>query len=118
MKRFLETIKVLSDKEFQERIWLKGLGPECCDFDEVICDFFDDSEGIFPKYRKYGISEKQYQILLKFYKLLERYCDYTSEEGIVEAEIILKDPKWHEIQEFAKKVLKAFEDFDFSEKKE
>ena len=35
LNRFLETISIISDKNFQKRIWIKGLGPECSDFVNV-----------------------------------------------------------------------------------
>ena len=45
----LETIKDISDKEYQRRVWIEGRGPECHDFDEAVCDFFGDGD---PPYRK------------------------------------------------------------------
>lgn len=120
LKNLIKIVSNIADAKYQERVWLEGIGPGCDDFDETMCSFFDDynAEEVLQNYKNYGLSKKQYQVFLKFYEMLDEYGDYSSEEGIVEAEIILKDPKWHKIQEFAKKVLKVFEDFDFSEKKE
>ncbi len=106
LNRFLETISIISDKNFQERIWIKGLGPECSDFDETICDFFDNGEDIMPNHNKYNISNCQYQILLILYKRIREFSDNTP-EGL-EDKIIISNPEWYKIREIAKEVLEAF----------
>jgi len=107
LRRFLETIAEISDKNFQERIWIKGIGPECSSFEEAICDFFDDGEPILKNYKEFGITDKQYEEVIQLRNELEKYCDKTPE--IVYEEEILADPEWYKIQEMAKKVLEAFD---------
>ena len=41
LNEFLINISHISNKEYQRRIWIKGEGPECGDFDEAICPFSD-----------------------------------------------------------------------------
>ena len=107
LKRFLETIFEISDKDFQERIWIKGLGPECSSFEEAICDFFDDLEPIFKNYKEFEITDAQYEKVIQLRDELQKYCDKVPE--IVNEEEILSDPAWDKIIEEAKEVLKTFD---------
>ena len=49
----LETIKDISDKEYQKRVWIRGEGPEVDDFDEAVCDFFGDGDPIIENYKDF-----------------------------------------------------------------
>lgn len=103
---FFDTIVEFSDKDFQEKIWIKGLGPECSSFEEAICHFFDEGEGIFKSYKDYGISDKNYRLLLELSKKLRAFLNKIPIQP--DPHDILIDPKWHEIQKLAKKVLITF----------
>lgn len=46
LKSFLENLDRISNKEYQKRIWIEGRAPECDDFDEPVCNFFQDGNGI------------------------------------------------------------------------
>ena len=46
LESFLETVNGISNKEYQKRIWIRGEGPECDDFTETTCHFFEDSDNI------------------------------------------------------------------------
>ena len=35
LQQFLTLISDISDKEFQMRVWIKAIGPECIDFDPM-----------------------------------------------------------------------------------
>ena len=39
----LESLEELADIQFQERVWVKGKGPEVSSLEEAICGLFDDS---------------------------------------------------------------------------
>ena len=39
----LDNLQYLSDADFQERVWVKGLGPEVSSFTEAVCGLYDDS---------------------------------------------------------------------------
>jgi hypothetical protein len=106
LKTFLDTIFEISDLEFQDRIWIKGLGPECSSFDEAICHFFDDGESIFNNYKSFKITTVQYQKILCLKNKLRNFCD-ANPIRIHEEEIIF-DPEWIEIRKIAADVLKAF----------
>lgn len=107
LKSFLSTIQILSDPDYQERVWVKGIGPECCSFEETICNYFDYSEGVIEDYKLFGLSDFQRNAIKEFSEKLQNFCDIIP-EIVDENTEILPNPKWHEIQQAAKKVLKIF----------
>ena len=102
---FLETIECISNKEYQMRVWVRGEGPECDDFTETVCCFFDHEEFILRDYKKYGITESQYLILKKFRDEFEYFVDEFHTE--IEEEFI-DTPEWARIMSLAKEVLEVF----------
>jgi len=103
----LENIEGISDKEYQRRVWIRGEGPECYDFDEAVCDFFDDGDPVIENYKDFGITESQYYILKKFRDEFEAFCD-RPELKYYHPLLFIDTPEWEEITEMAKEVLKAF----------
>lgn len=103
MATFLRILDNIANKEYQKRVWIRGEGPECDDFTETICHFFDDGDPIFENYRSYGISEDQYQLLVKFKDAFEAFTD----DHDLPQEFI-NTPEWETIVMMAKDVLKAF----------
>lgn len=108
LKRFLETIEVISNSDYQYRIWVKGLGPEVNSYADTICDFFDDLEAIEEYKSKLGISDKQYQLIIQLRDALEIFSDEVPGMADPEKEI-LPNPEWNKIQKLAKEVLEAFD---------
>ena len=106
---FIQNIDCLSDENYQERVWVRAEGPECDDIDDAVCDFFDDGNPILEKYKEYGITENQYKLLMKLYSKLRVFTDtfgvYSSAKS---TEQLIKLPKWREIMEISKKVIKIF----------
>ena len=39
----VEGLRDLADRSFQERVWIRGEGPEVPDFVELVCQIFDDT---------------------------------------------------------------------------
>ncbi|MES2344396.1 MAG: hypothetical protein V4494_00455 [Chlamydiota bacterium] len=102
----LKTIESISNKKYQKKIWILAEGPECDDFDETVCCFFEDADFIMKKYKDYEISEEQYQLLKKFYEEFETFAD-SDEREYLEKDFI-DTPEWTHITEMAKNVLKVF----------
>jgi hypothetical protein len=102
-KEFLKLIFFISDKDFQKRVWIKGIGPERIDYDETIEFFFADVAQIIHNYEEYGINENQYQLLKEFYHLLDDFSD----KNYIPFEFI-DTPEWQHVVDEAKKVLEAF----------
>lgn len=105
LKSLLQFVDRIADRNYQKRVWERVEGPECDDFDETMVYFFDESEPILRDYKKFGISDSQHQLLLKMRDALDVFSD---EMMYLPAEKIIYDPRWGEIQDMAKDVLKAF----------
>jgi hypothetical protein len=103
LNEHLRNIYHISDKEYQRRVWIQGKGPECDDFDETCCHFFDDGDPMLEHYKDFSITDNQYQILKRFRDRFRSFSDdnYWPPEFIDTSE-------WNEITEMAKAVLKAF----------
>jgi hypothetical protein len=102
LNSFLETIKSISDVEYQRRAWIQG-EPPGTDFDETINNYFLEAEGILEHYKDFWITDSQYQILKKFRDKFEVFAnDNHFPHKFIDT------PKWNEITEMAKEVLKAF----------
>lgn len=103
----LEIIAGISDKEYQKRVWIRGEGPEVDDFDETVCNFFQDGNGIIQNYKDFGLTDQQYQLLVKFRDEFDAFCRGPALEHYLPQEFI-DTPEWIRIMDLAKDVLKAF----------
>lgn len=108
LESFIENIAGISDEKYQERVWVRSEGSECDDIEDAVCDFFDE-DYILEKYKDFGITENQYELLMILYKKLRIFTDtfgvYSPEKS---TEKLIQLPQWQEIRETAKKVLEAF----------
>jgi len=103
---FLETIESISDIEYQKRVWIRGEGPECDDFDETACFFLEDSDPILENYKDFNITDSQYSLLKKLADAFENFSDTIGEDYLPQD--FLSFPEWEKIVEMAKEVLQAF----------
>jgi len=103
METFIRIVSHISDKDYQKRIWIKGEGPEVDDFDETVCHFFQEGDGIIEKYKDFGLTEHQYQLLKKFRYQFKAFSD----ENDLPEEFI-DTTEWKGIMDMAKDVFKAF----------
>ncbi len=105
IEAFMNNVKYISDKEYQRRAWIKGEGPKATSFDETVCNFFQDGDGIIDKYQEFELTESQYEILKDFRDQFDAFSsnNYWPPEFI-------DTPEWDRIVEMAKNVLKAFKD--------
>ncbi len=103
LTQFLRDISHITDKEYQKRVWIRGEGPECDDFEETCCHFFDDRDPLLEQYKDFNITERQYTILKKFRDEFEVFSDENNwpEEFIDTLE-------WAQIMKMAKEVLEVF----------
>ncbi len=106
LNEFLNNISGISDKEYQKRVWIRGEGPECDDFTETVCHFFDDGDPILKKYKEFNISEDQYHLLSKFRDDFDAFVTGPT-LGYLPEEFI-DTPEWKKIMKMAEEVLKAF----------
>ena len=99
----LDNIYWISDKAYQERVWIKGIGPECNSFDDVVCDFFGDGDPMIASYKDFGITDTQYKILKKFRDRFRAFADDNDWP-----EQFIETTEWAEVREMAQEVLEAF----------
>ena|SRR3970040_422076 len=114
LDRFLDQIiEPLGNPEYQERIWVRGEGPEIGSYDEDTMNFNEDCEKILEKPEDFeGIDEENIKLLQILYDMIaafDEHSTYLTSEYTTRAEhkLILSDPKWHEIQNFAKLVYRT-----------
>ncbi|QVL57320.1 MAG: hypothetical protein KFB93_08045 [Simkaniaceae bacterium] len=109
-KVFIEGyIRPLSDKKFQEDVWINGQWEKWATFDEIFMNFCDYCEPIIDNPQKYNLDTTQIQAIKKLYQLFEAYDDNNSEViSLEDYKRLLKDPKWREIQAQAKKIKEMF----------
>ena len=103
----LEVVKGISDLNYQIRVWIQGVGPECDDFDETVNNFVDFEECIKERYKEYEMTVKQRDIYIKFRDLFREFADDNDFVLDFDAE------KWQIIMDLAKEVLKAFDDHPY-----
>src|SRR3990167_1515672 len=92
LNQHLRTIYGISNKEYQNRVWIRGEGPEC--------DVFDDGDPILEYYQDFSISASQYQILKNFRDKFRMFSDNNNWPHK-----FIDTPEWNEITEMAKEVL-------------
>jgi hypothetical protein len=107
LEHLLGTIRDISDKEYQRRVWIRGIGPEVDDFDETVCCFFDMGDPVLRHYKKLEITESQYRMINKFRDQFEKFRKFRSHHHLIPIEFI-DTPEWDEVVSMAKEVLKAF----------
>lgn len=105
LESHLETIQGLSSREYQQRVWVRGEGPECDDYTETICHFFDDGDPIINDYKSYNITENQLSSLLKLRQMLN---EFNSKIRFRLGPNFLDSQEWRNIIVQAKEVLAAF----------
>jgi hypothetical protein len=103
VEEFLQNLYRISNKEYQKRVWIDGIGPECHDFDEAVNDFFGDAKPILENYQDYGLSPTQHQLLKKFHDEFSIFADKNNFP-----EEFIESPEWTKIMDLAREVLKAF----------
>ena len=103
LKLLLETIECVASREYQERVWMRGEGPEVADYDEVVCLFFGDVDGILNNREEFPMTEAQYK-LLKYFR--DEFCFFVDEND--EPQDFIDTPEWARIMQLAQGVLKAF----------
>lgn len=106
----LDDVYHVSDKEYQEKVWIRGEGTEVNDFGETVCNFFEDTDPLLENYKEFGLTESQYSILKKFRDQFEWFVDefrFFSDENYLPDDFI-ETPEWEKIMQLAKQILKEF----------
>ena len=105
MQTYIKIISHVADREYQNRIWIRAVGPDCEDYDEFINYFFSESESIIKGYKNFGITDAQCLLLAKFIKEIENF-DRSDRDRLPEQ--FLRSAAWKKIMGIANDILKAF----------
>jgi hypothetical protein len=98
LDRIIDDLKELRDIEFQERVWLRGEGPEVSDPVDATTRLFGDTllaARLEANRADAVISEQADSVLLKLNRLLDELAPYTH------AEELLSTPSWGRVRELA-----------------
>lgn len=97
-------IWTISDKSYQRRIWIMGLGPECDSYDEVSNDFSLTGDAIIEECNEFEITPVQLNTLMRFRDIFSTFPrKYDLPEEFIDS------PEWESVVMMAKEVLKAFD---------
>lgn len=111
LKKTAEVLREFSSREFQERVWLKGLGPEVSSYEEAMCRLFDDigfSRLIDVEWRQVGLRESQVSALRDFRDKLLRFDKDIPE--IPRPGDVLNRSSWENIRASAQRATDALTD--------
>jgi len=111
LKKTAEVLKEFSSREFQERVWLKGLGPEVSSYEEAICRLFDDlgfSRLIDVEWRQANLREDQVLALRSFRDKLLKFDEDISE--IPKPSDVLDRPSWEDVRASAQQAAAVLAD--------
>lgn len=106
--QLIRTTWVISNKDYQERFWVRRELPMRGDtFSESTMTFEDAAEGILDPYVSIQMTKKQRAMLTQLFHLVEDYkndrdtpCSRYGEKD----EEIVNDPRWDKIRNYAKEV--------------
>lgn len=109
LANILSAIRDLADADYQERVWVRGEGPEVDSSTEAVCRLWDDYD--LPGFlsdgrRKHWLSNEQLAALRAFEAALGGYLACDGDQGDDAARIA--SPEWQELRERARSTLAAF----------
>jgi hypothetical protein len=108
LRRIIEATRDLADEGYQERVWVRGEGPEVDSSTEAVCRLVDDYDlaGFVAEAAKNAwVSKEQIAALRRLDAALARYA--TSGEDADDATRI-ESPGWRNIRKLALTTLEAF----------
>lgn len=106
IQSILTTISHAADKNYQQRVWINAEGPECEDFDDFVDIILHENGALIEKYKNFGLSKNQYEILSSFQNAL---LAFSNGKGLkLLPEEFINSSEWNEIVEIAQNVLRAF----------
>lgn len=104
----IDCIEEFADREFQQRVWIEGRGPEVSSYNEAICGVFDDhmiEDFARDRGAGCGLSHEQTEALRLFARELDAF-----NPGVPESEddrAIVMRPGFEEIVELASRTVAA-----------
>jgi hypothetical protein len=108
LRRILEATRDLADERYQERVWVRGEGPEVDSSTEAVCRLVDDYDlatFLAEAARNAWISKDQIAALQRLDAALARHASNGED---AEDATSLQSPGWKTIRKLAKATLEAF----------
>jgi hypothetical protein len=107
IRQLLNRVYGVSSQEYQERVWIKGLGPQCDSYDETVCEFFDTAADVIKNYREFRLTEYERDVLKEFW---DKWRKFEDDDFFFSAEFyeFMHTPEWKNIMKKAQDVIKAF----------
>jgi hypothetical protein len=108
LERILEAIRDLGDASYQERVWVRGEGPEVDSSTEAISTLLDDYDlaaFLSESRRQRLLSNDQLSALQAFETAI---TDYLARDGDRTSESVrIAMPEWLALQQLARRTLQA-----------
>lgn len=95
-------LEEFSSEEFQNRVWLRGEGPECSSYVEAMCNFFDDFDAnrlIDVEWRQLGLTESQRGKLALFRDVIKEFDKDISD--LPYPKEVMDNPKLRDVRQAA-----------------
>ena len=108
LRRILEAIRDLADEQYQERVWVRGNGPEVDSSTEAVCRLVEDYDlatFLDEAAKNAWVSKDQIAALQRLDVALARHA---SNGGDAEDATRIQSPGWQQIRKLAKKTIEAF----------
>ncbi len=108
LHHILSVVRTVSDATYQERVWIRGEGPECDSLTETYCNFFDDYDidGFLSHCTKNELISPQQLTALREVRDAMDAFEFDSDQP---DEVTLRDLRWEHIRKVAQSALAAFE---------
>ena len=105
LNNFLENIWGISNKAYQVRVWINGLGPEVDDYTETTCRFFEVVDSIIEESSDYNLTEHQIELIKNLKQEFEEFNDNPMLYWTLN---FIDTPKWEQVRQKAKLVVEEF----------
>jgi hypothetical protein len=109
LERILGAVRDLSDADYQERVWVRGRGPEADSSTEAVCRLLDDYDlaGFLAESgKRRWLSDDQFAALRAIEVALDNYL--ARDEDQIDDAVRIASPGWHELRKLARRTLEAF----------
>lgn len=108
LRRILEATRDLADEGYQQRVWVRGEGPEVDSSTEAVCRLLDDydlSTFLDEAAKNAWVSKDQIAALQRLDLALAHHASNGDEAANA---IRIQSPEWRRIRKLAKATLEAF----------
>lgn len=103
-QQVLECLRELADAEFQERVWVRGEGPEVSSFSELVSQLFDDTTlGDRLESGETVFGRDADAVLNELSLLLDCF------DANIDPDALLRHPRWTTVRQVAARAVELIE---------